>query len=246
MKKLPDSFKKSKVTIYETTDYTQFNIPYYQRIVTDTRKERLKKSYKAHKSFSIGIVNEDFDVINGQGRLKVCEDLGIAFEFVIIKGAGVKDFIRLNQAVIPLQLPQYLSIYSTAGVKDYQTFESMQQKYGFPITSLLKIAYQTDSGGSYSDYFRAGDLKFKDYKISCKIADHVSSFELTYGKRSKNGPFIAAVIELYLRDKYDPNRMEKKILKYGHLFPILAGGKGYVRGVLQEVYNFNAKPGYKI
>lgn len=235
--KLPDNFKKSTTVIHETTDYDKFIIPSYQRKVSLSRRKRTVASYLKHKSFSIGLVNEHYHLIDGHGRLEAARKLGIPFTFVIIVGAGVKDFIALNCSHVNLQLKDYEAIYSDAGIKDYQTFEAMRAKYGFSISSIIKIAYIALGGGNYTDFFRNGDFKFKDYKTSCKLADHIKSFGMQYGSAINTTYFVEAVIILWNRDSYDPIKMEKKASKHGLLFPLEATDRVYIINQLEKLYN---------
>ncbi len=235
--KLPTTFTKTNVQIYETTDYDQFTIPDYQRDLSDSRKSSTKANYKEYQSFSVAIVDKDFNIIDGQGRLGACRDLKIPFVFTIIKDADVKDFIALNRVTVPLPLERYENIFSDLGMKDYQTFQKFRATYGLAITGALKLNKQAEIGGSQTARFRFGKFKFINYAESVKIATHLMDFEMKYGSICKNNTFITSLLDLYNRTGYDKNRMIKKINKWHSLYPIVSGSKAYMTEQLESLYN---------
>lgn len=94
------STNKDKVVgqIYATYNYEKFKKLTGNRKVLDRRVARIKKSIAA-----IGlipnpiIVNEKYEIADGQGRFYACRESGLPVYYTIVKGIGIEECTHLNQ-----------------------------------------------------------------------------------------------------------------------------------------------------
>lgn len=74
-----------------TTDYKMFRTMPENRIVKQARVAKIIMSFRKVGYIPIPIVvNERYEVIDGQGRLSACQQLGIPVSYMVIPGIGVE------------------------------------------------------------------------------------------------------------------------------------------------------------
>lgn len=85
----------SKVCI--TDNYGMFKRLEGNRDIADSRCKKIIKSIQTNGYIhSPIIVNENMEVIDGQGRLKALETLGLPVEYIVFPGMSIKECIALN------------------------------------------------------------------------------------------------------------------------------------------------------
>lgn len=90
MEEKKDRSSRKINTVYLTTNYDQFRVLDGNRAVTATRVNKIKKSIQ-----TVGyipnpiIINENYEVIDGQGRLQACRELQEPIAFIKVPGIGI-------------------------------------------------------------------------------------------------------------------------------------------------------------
>lgn len=114
------SDRVSDMIIFETQDYAKFKALKGNRAVRPERTDGIIASIK-----KIGlrpapiIVNENYEVIDGQGRLSACKELGLPVLYVIDRGAGVTECIAMNQKMRNWTLYDFIDSFAQQGRRDY-------------------------------------------------------------------------------------------------------------------------------
>lgn len=124
--------KNIKVTgnTYQTTDYSIFKRLEGNRTVKNLRISKIKKSIeKSGYIYNPIVVNEKYEVIDGQGRLEVLEMLGLPVDFVISEGAGISECIALNASSTIWSMKDYIESFCELGFEDYIIFNDLLQEY---------------------------------------------------------------------------------------------------------------------
>ena len=83
-------------TIYETTDYAMFKALNGNRRLNIHHANRLMKSIEQESLCVPIIINENYEVIDGQHRLYCWEKLGLPAYYVLIPGYRLPQVQRLN------------------------------------------------------------------------------------------------------------------------------------------------------
>lgn len=84
------------MVVHSSKDYTKFRKLIGNRKPVEDNIKRLMASMSKKQLASIGIVNERFEVIDGQNRLEACSRLQIPFNFIIMKNYGIEEVHTLN------------------------------------------------------------------------------------------------------------------------------------------------------
>ena len=76
--------------IHQTTDYSMFQTLEGNRNLNKLHLKRLKNSFQKKYLLSPIIVNEKFEIIDGQHRFEAGKQLGLPINFLIAPNYGIK------------------------------------------------------------------------------------------------------------------------------------------------------------
>ena len=104
------------VTAYyvrKTNNYKKFRFVDGNRDVA--RTGRIRNSIKENGWYRQPIlVNEHFEIIEGQHRFVVCKELGLPIEYVVQEGLEVKDCVPLNVSRKNWSVADYVHLNATS------------------------------------------------------------------------------------------------------------------------------------
>ena len=210
-------YRKSEETIYTTTDYDGFVFTDWNRNVSNARVVKMVESIK-----QVGwlpepvMVNEKFEVIDGQSRVKALEKLGMPVQFCIRKGVGRKECQALNLFQKNWSTTDFIDSYVADGNKNYIWIKDMLTTYKklTPRLVLNVIAYKgrgfSFDGGGYAQRIMDGGMTFTDtekksiddmFFYFLRFADTV---EYTGGRK---GIFYSALAFMYHLEGVDKERV---------------------------------------
>ena len=147
--------------VYMTRDYEKFKKLIGNRKVLDKRVARIKKSIAAIGLIpSPIIVNEKYEIADGQGRFYACRELGLPVYYTIVKGIGLKECTHLNQGQTNWKPIDWIELYAAQGNENYIRFLdilnrhpklSLQVVYGVATNSI-------NTGGAGTKMLKEGRL----------------------------------------------------------------------------------------
>ena len=119
------------LTVLETTDYTIFRELPCNRGVAEARKNKIKDSIiREGWKFNPIIVNENMEVIDGQGRLEALKELGLPVQYVIIPGMTLDDCRAMNCAGQVWTVRDWIDSYSMEGLDAWVKIKSLMKEFG--------------------------------------------------------------------------------------------------------------------
>lgn len=171
--------EKQTIEIFKTTNYELFKRLKGNRAVTKQRIAIITESIKKIGYISNPIIiNEKYEVIDGQGRVEALKQLGMPIEFRIIDKIGIDECRAMNLKPTGWSVDDFVESYAEYGIEDYNRIKKLKDKYNFGYTLLYAISQgKTSSGGSSQEELRRGSLKMPADKaqivdILCKyLAD---------------------------------------------------------------------------
>lgn len=223
--------------IYQTFNYDQFKILNGNRMVHPGHLHRLKKSVEEKQMIIPIIVNEKYEVIDGQHRLEVFKQLNLPVYFIINPGYGIKEIQKLNTHMKNWNVDDYLKCYCGQGIEDYVQYKEFRAKYGFGHQESL--AFLMGSTSNFSKIFNDGNLKIKSLEEAEIAAQKVSQFAEFYkGYRRKS--FVFAALSLLKHPEYDHSEMLKKIAMQQRNMVHCTNTEQYL-SLLEDIYNFHKR-----
>lgn len=129
---------KKVADVYETTDYSAFKRLKGNRKVSKARIRKIMESIADGYVLNPIVVNENKEIIDGQGRLEAERELGLPVHYVIVEGAGLDDCVRMNISGTNWTTEDYVNSYAEQGIWEY--VQLLDLKDEFPKLTVIMIA----------------------------------------------------------------------------------------------------------
>lgn len=119
-------YNEKAYDVYVTKDYSRFKRLEGNREVLNRRVEKI-----IHSINEVGyvnnpiLVNEKYEVIDGQGRLEAFKRLNIPVEYIMVKGIGVKECISMNINMENWTMEDFINCYAENGNDNYIKFKHL-------------------------------------------------------------------------------------------------------------------------
>ena len=124
--------------IYRTNDYNKFKRLEGNRDVDPKKVKKIKKSIEDVGYISNPIiVNENFEVIDGQHRLQALKELGKPIEYIIQKRLNIKEVLYMNVNQEKWGMMDYIKSHAELGNESYKRLLDLIEQ--FPIYNLNTI-----------------------------------------------------------------------------------------------------------
>lgn len=243
--------KVSENKIYETANYSDFKTMEGNRAVKDDRVNKIVESInKVGYVLSPILVNENMEVIDGQGRLSALERLKLPVHYMVQEGIGIEECRQMNIHQSNWTNYDYISSYAIRGSEDYQRLQSLVDTFSvLPVNVVIAAATNNVNNGHLTKKLRAG-------KLECSDKDYERArWELDYAKKMQQvaktiggnkEPFYVAVIYAYRSlDSEGRNVMETAIRQHAYDFPSLTKPVEYLKH-FDGYYNENVTKSKRI
>lgn len=191
--------------VYETFDYDKFkkllgnrNIPSIDKII---------KSIDDVGSLIVPIiVNEKYEIIEGQTRYTAWKSRNLPIYYIICEGYGIRECIAMNTTAAKWGLEDYINCYAEYGYTDYVHLREFEKKYE---SVLPKGIIRSVSGGNIANVpnnnIRNGTFKLcKSEKEIKDIFTFLTLFEMPKEIRGN-----VKLIYYVLRFCYECNDIDK-------------------------------------
>jgi hypothetical protein len=243
------SKKKFNPIIQTTNNYSLFSYIKGNRDVNPIHVRKLKQSFLENPLIALIIVNERYQIIDGQHRFNVLKELGMPINYVIVYGYGISEVQILNVNGSDWKKKDFLQGYVKQGLPDYIIFKSFQNEYpNFNFSTCLKLLSGLRSSSSklmgdgikiVSHTFERGEFKIKDLKESHERAKMILDYQPFFSKYQDN-TFIITLMYLFENKNYNHKEMMKKLkIQPNKIYPC-QNQQQYIT-LLEDIYNYFRK-----
>jgi len=182
--------------VHTTTDYGRFTSIDGNRNLNLLHLQRLKKSIQENYLFTIIIVNEKLEIIDGQHRFEAIKEYGLPLHYIICEGYGLHQVHILNAASKTWNADDYLDGYCRLGYADYITYKKFKDTYDLDHNSCMSIlGCSGQSGGESVKEFYNGKFKVCDYLEAVNFVEKLNLIGAYY-PGYKRRTFIRAMLGL--------------------------------------------------
>lgn len=230
-------------TVYETNDLSMFKILKNNRDVKEIRKQALIESIDKNGYITNPIiVNEKYEVIDGQGRLEACKELGSPIDYVIVPNIGIDECRVLNMNTTNWRIVDFIKSYAEEGMEDYKRIYELS-KMGFGIRTYMFTIGLYGGSGVAERVLREGraicsEETFWNAKEALEYLKTVKPFiEQIDGRKSD---FESAVVFAYKDENCDNKRLSESLAKYYSTISNVINIKS-ATDEISKVYNRNIK-----
>lgn len=193
--------------VVATKDYSIFNKMQGNREVTINKK--LEKSIAEKGIVEPIVVNENFEVINGQHRLAVAKKLGIEVPFIVRSGYSSEEMLDLNTTSKGWTFHDYINKYAVEGKKDYIKLQKLFEEYPITAAALTSVALNyAGSNGSVSKITKEGSFVFHNYEFLVSFLDFYKQVATSNIVKPSVNLFYV-LYKLYCIKKFSPERFLK-------------------------------------
>ncbi|SIS12020.1 hypothetical protein SAMN05445060_2793 [Williamsia sterculiae] len=161
------------VQILNTTDYSKFKTIEGNREVDQPHVRQLAEEIALNDltPYFPVLINEGWEIIDGQHRFSVCQQLGLPVYYLQVPGLDLTSVQRINTTSKRWTLRDYIKSYIQKGVEDYSVLLRFSERTGinFSISAALLMGLESIGGGARgnNDAQRVGSIiKEGRFKVS--------------------------------------------------------------------------------
>lgn len=205
--------KKVIGRIFQTDEYDIFKRLPDNRDVLEKRVRKLIASISEKYLTNPIIVNENMEIIDGQGRFEALKQLGKPIDFIVVHGAGSEDCKRMNRFNTRWSTLDFAKSFAKAGITSYIILLRGVADTKLSITTVLRLAnHGTNPKGSSvaMSKFEKGELDFAEKDYYTVLAVHSAADDITFALQTthrRNEAFYTAVKVVTETENYNHERM---------------------------------------
>lgn len=236
--------------ILETTDYNMFNIMKGNR---DLRKisdlEKRMNNTKGYPFYLPIIVNDKFEIIDGQHRYFLCEKHNKPIRFIKQEDANIEDIITINIANNKWLLSDYIKSHADRGNGYYQMVYNLKIKSEVELGDISILSLMTTDGKIYGEnYLKSGKLVLDPTKSMMNWYDNYPKYlDIVNILKSKNiGGYtqkycVCSLVTMFNNENYNHEHFLKQLEKYSYMFNTKIYSKKYFLEIFENIHNYNSR-----
>lgn len=223
-------------TVFTTTDYFLFKPIDGNRNKNLTHINKLKQSIKQNYLYTVIIVNERYEIIDGQHRFDVIKELNLPLNYIVCKGYGLNEVHILNHNSRTWNSDDYLDGYCKLGYKDYLIYREFKNKYNLGHNEVILLL---GNSNETFDSFKSGQFKVNSVPEAEVIVKKILGIEPYYeGVRRRN--FMLAIIGLLKNSNFEYDEFIKKLKIQPTILQDCTSVSTY-KAHIEDIYNYRRK-----
>jgi len=225
--------------VHTTKDYSLFKPIDGNRNKNLMHINRLKKSMAKNYLFTVIIINEKYEIIDGQHRFDVIKDLDLPLRYIICTGYGLDEVHILNQNSKTWNTDDYLNGYCNLGYKEYITYKKFKETYGVGHNECMTLLMGTSAGSSHNEIFNQGNFKIKDLEKAKKTIEKIFLTE-PYYKGFKRRSYIFSLLQLFKNKNFEFTEFLQKLKIQPTAMMDCTDVEQYIT-LIEEIYNYRRR-----
>lgn len=235
---LNETMTKRISQIYTTTDYSLFKPINGNRNKNFLHINRLKKSMQEKYLFTVIIVNDKYEIIDGQHRFEVIKSLKLELNYIICYGYGLDEVHILNANAATWNADDYLTGYCNLGYEDYIIYKNFKEKYKLGHNETRYLLNNTATGPDKFTFYN-GTFKVRSLKDAESIAQKLVLVEPFYPKWRRR-TFLLAMLSLLKKHTFDFEEFMQKLKLQPTSMVDCTSVPNYI-SLIEDIYNFRRR-----
>jgi hypothetical protein len=224
--------------VQKTTNYDMFRPIDGNRNLNELHKNRLKKSMEENYLFTVIIVNENYEIIDGQHRFNCIKELDLPLYYIVCHGYGIKEVHILNENNKTWNMDDYLAGYVNLGHQHYITYATFKEKYKFSHNVCMALLGK-DHKKKYFQVFARGEFSVENYRKACEIAEMIMRIAPYYNGYTRR-EFVCTMISLIKNKKFDFEHFLSKLKKQTTSLTDCTTQEAY-KLLIEDIYNYKSR-----
>ena len=245
--------------VMKSSDYEKFSILEQNRVVNDKHVNELVVSIQNSGQLTPIIINEKFEIIDGQHRFDACKILKIPVMYLISYKTSINEVILMNNTQKSWKLHDYLRCFSDKKWDNheiYQKVDKFMREHNLKLsTCIVLLSEGTGSGNSLGNAvslqgqglisFKKGIYRIGNLTRAQAIAKILSEIKAFAPDLVGSDRFCRSYCKLSLEPKWNHNSAVYQIKKYRRKYDGASSKEEALQGLL-AVYNYNQLKSKKI
>lgn len=226
--------------ILTTQDYSLFQRIAGNRVVSNPHVNRLKQAMEEDPSsvvYNPIVVNEDFEVIDGQHRLEAMQALGLPVHYIQVAGLDLGVVQKINSVAKQWSPMDYAKSYRELGNESYKLYIDFKKKFDFNHTILVR--YMSPNVYSTNTTFKQGKFRVDDVAMAYRYCQYLQDFA-EYYDRGRLKTQAQGFLYLIRSENYDHERMMSKMKQHAHRIQEQKNPVDYARE-FERIYNYRSQ-----
>ena len=206
-----------EVKILKTSDYEKFKRLEGNRKVARERVKKIRKSIE-----KVGyipnpiIVNEKYEVIDGQGRLQALKELEKPVFYIVVPNIGMAECISMNIDMTNWTLMDYIESYAEKGKESYVYLLKLIREYAncFRVKVITNVI--TGKGDSPNNAIKTGawECTEEDYNRARQVLHFLMQFREPIERIKGNKEYYYMALTFCYEDpEVDNKRLLEKVMQ---------------------------------
>jgi hypothetical protein len=226
--------------VHTTTDYFLFKPIDGNRNKNLLHLARLKKSMAEHYLFTVIIVNENYEIIDGQHRFECVKELGLPLHYIVCSGYGLNEVHILNQNSKTWNADDYLAGYCNLGNLHYIKYKKFKEKYNFGHNECMAMLSGVKAcGGTTFENFKNGNYQVTHYRDAEHKAEKICLFQDIYDGYNRRA-FVFAMLYLFDKPQFEFTEFLQKVKNQPTALTHCNDSKQYI-SLIEEIYNYRRR-----
>lgn len=167
------------MNINQTNDYSIFKTIQGNRVLNRSNLLRLEKSIleKNLLEYNPIIVNDSFEVIDGQHRLEVAKNNKLSIFYVVLSGGGLDSVQLFNANQQAWVKANYLDSYIRLGIQDYVILRDFMKQFGLPLTTATQLLSSVGDRDELQHRFKRGEFRVDSLRAGVNFAEQLNELK---------------------------------------------------------------------
>jgi hypothetical protein len=231
--------------VYLTYDYDKFKTVSGNRTLKTLHLNRLLKSIQSDYLFTVVIVNENFEIIDGQHRFDCIVKEGLAVRYVVCKGYTLDEVHTLNQNSKVWGADDYMSGYCEMDYAAYKNYRAFKEKYGLGHRECMSLL--SGQKGTFTNTmadFKDGAFRIVNMNRATVYASRIVDLQDIYAG-AKRRSFTFTMFDLFDNPTFDYDRFLKQLNKQPSMLTNCTTKTQYLE-LVEYIYNYEFSAKNKI
>lgn len=230
--------------VHTTMDYAKFKSIGGNRKINRLHLRRLKNSIAENYLFTTIIVNENYEIIDGQHRFECIKELQKPLHYIVCEGYGLNEVQRLNVSSKNWHTTDYIDGYIDLGFKDYFVFKEFQNKYNIGVLESIMLlsghnSIPSDKNTNIYQNFKNGRFKVNDLFGAEDKMDKINliaPYYIGYKRRS----FLLAMMGIFKNPEFEFTEFLQKLKIQPTALQDCSNISQY-KMLIEEIYNYKRR-----
>jgi len=228
-----------KITdIRKTNNYDMFKNMLGNRELKDKNYKKLVQSMNEKQLIIPILVNEKFEIIDGQHRYESCRILQLPLYYYVIPGYEIEDVKRANLVSCNWGLEDYLNLHRKLNKQHYINFYDILNSNKLRVSQLLEIisVLENKEYGRIKLNFEDGCFEFENPMAVHQFLNALADFKTL--KEHYTTKFTKAFLKLYTYEKYNQEIMSRRLKTLSHKLKKQPTYMDYLSMIVNDIYSF--------